>query len=69
MCNMKKSIIDDLIKSQIDQYGKKHIVRRYSTMLGELTRTVYELEDKERVSVLTDIEEILRYIIIGIKEQ
>ncbi len=38
-------------------------------MLGELTRTAYELEDKERVSVLTDIEEILRYIIIGIKEQ
>lgn len=66
---MRKDIIDGIIRNQIDQYGKKHIVKRYSTMLGELTRTAYELEDKERVSVLTDIEEILKYIIIGIKEQ
>lgn len=66
---MGKDIIDGIIRNQIDQYGKKHIVKRYSIMLGELARTAYELEDKERVSVLTDIEEILRYIIIGIKEQ
>lgn len=66
---MRKDIIDGIIRDQIDQYGKKHIIKRYSTMLGELTRTAYELENKERASVLTDIEEILKYIIIGIKEQ
>lgn len=66
---MGKSIIDGIIRDQIDQYGKRHIVKRYSTMLGELTRTAYELEDKERASVLTDIEDVLKYIIIGIKEQ
>lgn len=66
---MGKGIIDGIIKDQIDRKGKKQIVKRYSIMLGELTRTAYELADKERVSVLTDIEEVLKYIIAGIKEQ
>lgn len=63
------TIVDGVIRAWIDQYGKKHMVKRYSIMLRELSRTAYELEDKGRASVLTDIGDILKGIIEGIKSQ
>ncbi|MFV0584987.1 MAG: hypothetical protein ACK5N4_23475 [Parabacteroides gordonii] len=66
---MEKSIIDGVLKNQIDQQGKKQVIKRYSIMLGELTKTAYELEDKMRASVLTDISNVLECIIDGIKKQ
>lgn len=69
VCDMGKSIIDSVIRDQINRYGKRHIVKRYSIMLGELTRTAYELEDLQRGCVLMDIEEVLKCIIEGVNNE
>lgn len=64
---METNGIDSFISKQVNHMGSRHTIRRYSIMLNELTKTMNEMEDKKRASVISDVAHLLRLIICGIK--
>lgn len=62
-------IIDNVIQKQIDLQGVDQVVKRYSIMMEEVSRTMSESKDMKQSSILSDVENLLISIISGIKNQ
>lgn len=65
---METNIIDDYIIELIEISGTKHTIYRYEKMNDTLKSVISEINDLQKVSVLTDVSNFMDLLIERIKK-